>query len=93
MLATPPPPQVCGEAQVPHTTERPHPSLMTPQLRLPQVAATQTLPQTFGTPPPPQLFGAVQVLALQSSVPPHFWGTTPQRPVQLVTVSVQQAPE
>ena len=65
-LAVPPPPQVCGAAQVPHMRSPPQPSDTGPQLAitLAQVRRTQLLPasigvvaepHTLGTPAPPQL--------------------------------------
>jgi hypothetical protein len=70
-FATPPPPQVAGEVQLPQFTVRDVPQLsgaVTEPQFLPRrvqkaelLSGVQDVPQTFATPPPPQVAGEVQL--------------------------------
>src|SRR5262249_3881020 len=76
--ATPPPPQICGSAQVPQPSHPPQPSGSAPHV-LPwaaQVVGVQPPPQTLAVPPPPHVAGRVQVP--QTTVLPRPSGIVPQ---------------
>jgi hypothetical protein len=62
-LAVPPPPQVCGEVQLPQFSVPPQPSPIIPQLSGKGQAVSLVQPQTLGVPgfPPPQVWPAGQV--------------------------------
>src|SRR5262249_20372900 len=78
-FAVPPPPQVWGDAQLPHVSVPPQPSAMLPQF-LPcaahDVGVHVPPPQTFAVPPPPQVWGEAQLP--QVSVPPQPSAMLPQ---------------
>ncbi len=75
-LAVPPPPHVCGAAQVPQLSVPPQPFGMDPQFLFCAAHVVGVQPQTFGVPPPPQVCGATH--RPQLSVPPQLSGMPPQ---------------
>ncbi len=98
-FAVPPPPQVCGQVQVPQLdTVRPAPQLSVPE-RPPQVAPRRVQnaaslscvqPHTFAVPPPPQVCGQVQVPQLDTvRAAPQL--SVPERPPQVAPRRVQNA--
>lgn len=76
-LARPPPPQVCGAAQVPHISSPPQPSPTGPQVAptLAQVRGAHALPPQRLASVAPQVWPAVQVPHINN--PPHPSDTGP----------------
>ena len=61
-LGVPPPPQVCGDAQLEQVYVPPQPLGTEPHFPAQAVAiGVGVQPQTLGVPPPPQVCGAVHV--------------------------------
>ena len=82
----PPPPQICGEVQLPHWRMLPHPSLMAPQLA--PLVAHVTSPQpelaSFAASDPPPRLNPEPSVRVASRVPP-----SPEAPPTVYPVVVE----